>query len=836
MSMSPERWQRVKELFDGALEQSPLLRDVWLRETCADDASLRDEVAGLLVALDQEPGRFESGRRFAEQLGANGASHRVALGGMVGPYRIDREIGRGGMGVVYEAHRADLQFTKRVAVKMISRGMNTDSILQRFRRERQIMARLEHRNIAAMFDGAATEQGQPYFVMELVSGAPIDEYANSHALDIPVRLQLFLQACGAVQYAHRNLVVHRDLKPGNILVADDGTVKLLDFGIAKVLSDEGDDDGLTDMRSGTPHTTAYASPEQVNGQPVTTATDVFSLGVVLYQLLALQHPFNVDRPGAEEVRRRIREDDVVPPSKSAQGLVRRLARGAQADLDAIVLMAMRKEPERRYGSVDELAEDIRRYRGGRIVRARPDALGYRVRMFVRRNRAAVFGGITALGALVAALIVTLSQANTVRAERDRAQRAAEKTARINGFLQSTLGAVDPSWYSQSIKVGPQTTLAELLEAAGTRVEADLAGVPDVLADVMQTIGRANQTLRRTDLSIKQLERARSLHEASLGRSSVEVATDEHELGTAHSAAGDLRTAETWYRRSDQTFRAAGDTVSDQYGRNLADLGTLLGLMGRPADGEPLIRASAAHRWRVDSSSVANAILLGNLGLVLSQQGKLVDAETTYRRALREFDRHPREYFEKGYTLGNLAVDLVVRGKADEALPLARGQIDLFSRLLGTEHTAVGYGWVNLARALHGIGSDPDALSAARRAELIFRKTLPPDHPDFARTESIIGQAFASQGKLVAAEQRLRHALSIRQGKLAAVSPHIADVQFALGNVLKQSGRFAEAESLLVAADRTYTTVLVLSDPRVAATRQQLLALRNRERRPPRVAR
>jgi len=820
--MSPERWRQVKDAFDAALARPAPERPGWLASACAGDPDLEGEVRALLAALEEEPDRFETGAGLAA-----GQEPPIAVGSLVGPYRLVREIGRGGMGLVFEAHREDDQYRKRVAVKTISRGPDTDLLLRRFRQERQILARLEHRNIAALYDGGVTAEGLPYFAMELVEGAPVTEAVEERRLGVAGRLQLFLQVCGAVQYAHQGLVVHRDLKPGNILVARDGTVKLLDFGIAKAL-EEGEDrtgEGVTQAGAGTPLTTAYASPEQVRGEAVTTATDIFSLGVILYQLLAGRHPFNFDQPGADQVRRRICETDPLPPGSVPGSLLQGLSRTARHELDCIVLMALRKEPARRYSSAERLGEDLRRFLAGLPVLARPDSVGYRAGKFVRRNRPAVVGAAGIVVALLAGLVATATQARVARQERDRAHAAALKAEQVSAFLQNTLGVGDPSWYSQSARVGPQTTLSQVLEEAGGRAEAELAGSPDALADVLRTVGRANQALRRHDLAIPQLTRARELHLAAHGAASPDVAIDEHELGMAHSAAGDLRQAESWMRRALASFTAAGDTSSDEYGRTLGDLGTVLSTLGRPAEAEPFVRAAALHRERFDSASVANAILLGNLGLVMSQQGKLAEAEPIYRRALAAFDSYPREYFEKGWSLGNLAVDLVLRGRAAEAVPLAREQVAVFSRQLGEAHVAVGYGWVNLARALHALGDDAGAMAAGLRAAGIFRAALPADHLDQARAEAILGQALVGQGRLAEGEARLRRALAIRRARLAAGSPHIADVALALGELLGRTGRSAEAEPLLAEASRLYQAALDPADPRVATASRRLAEVR-----------
>jgi serine/threonine-protein kinase len=815
MNLTPERWQVVKSLFDAALEQPVASRERWLRSATADDPGLREEVESLLAALEAGRDRFE--RTPALSLGLLGDEDGAGApeaGARVGPYRLIREVGRGGMGVVFEAFRDDDQYRKRVAIKTISRGADSELILRRFRYERQILARLDHRNIAGLLDGGVSDTGQPYFALEFVEGTPIDRYCETGRLGLRERLQLFRQVLGAVQYAHTNLVIHRDLKPSNILVTADGTVKLLDFGIAKLLSEDADSvgEGLT-QPGVVPLTTAYASPEQVRGDAVTTATDVFSLGLVLYQLLAGRHPFIHDRPGGDETRRRILEITPPPPSTVAEASRRqRLVRG---DLDSIVMMALRKEPERRYGSAEQLSEDLRRWLAGLPVSAQPDSAGYRLRKFARRHRAVVIAGAGALMALVAGLGAALWQGSVARSERDHAQRERAKAERINAFLQNMLGAADPSWYSSTERPGPLTTIGTVFDAAGRRAESDLAVQPEVLADVLRTLGRANQALRRLDRAEPQLERARELHLTLQGPASGDVANDEHELGMLRSAAGDLPGAERWMRQALERFRAVGDSLSDGYGRTLADLGTTLAAAGRPAEGEPLIRASARHRWRFDSTSAANAILLGNLGMVLSLQGKLDSAEPIYRSALAGFAIFKsREFFEKGFTLGNLAVDYLNRGRPAEALPLAQEQIAHFSRLLGPTHPNVAYGWVNLARALHGAGKEIEALDAADKAEAIFEGVpLPAGHPDFARTESIKGQILFAMGKLPEAERRLRNALAIRRAKLAPGSTNTADVEVALADLLVRTRRFAEADSLLTLAFQSYRAVFGLADPR-----------------------
>ena len=806
MSLTPERWRQVKAVFDEALEQPTDSRGQWVSLATAGDSALGREVETLLDALAQERDRFERPLQVSlAELMQDSATPLPELGARVGPYRLLRQVGQGGMGVVFEAYRDDDQYRKRVAIKTISRGRDSELILRRFRYERQILARLEHKNIAVLLDGGVTDTGQPYFALEYVEGIPIDQYSDQAGLGVRERLQLFRQVCGAVQYAHTNLVIHRDLKPSNILVAGDGTVKLLDFGIAKLLREEDDGDGEGLTQTGiVPLTTAYASPEQIKGETVTTATDVFSLGVVLYKLLAGRHPFTHEVTSGEETRRRILEQTPPSPSAAATTEDHRWHRALQGDLDSIVLMALRKEPGRRYASVEQLSEDLQHYLSGRPVVAQPDSTGYRLRKFVGRNRTAVAAAVIALLALIAGLGATLWQARIARQQRDRARLESVRAERMNQFLQNTLGAADPSWYSGGHRPGPQATIDTLIDAASRRAEVELAAEPEVLADVLRTLGRANQALRRLELARPQLERARALHLELQGPSSDEVAEDEHQLGMLFIGAGDFETAERWLRQALGRYGAAGDSLSDSYGRTVGDLGLALLSSGRPAEAEAYLRASAKHRWRFDSTSAANAILIGNLGLVMSMQGKLDSAEPVYQSALAAFDRlRPREYFEKGFTIGNLAVDFIHRGRPAEAPGLAREQIAYFTKLLGPAHPNVAYGWVNLARALHAIGEERPALDAAQNAETIFKGTFPPDHPDFARTEIIKGQILASLGRLSEAERRLRNAVTIRRARFAPGSDRIADAEAALGAFLVQTRHYSEAQSLLASAFQVY---------------------------------
>ncbi len=412
--MTPERWQQVKELFQSALERDVTQRAAYLDDACGGDASLRKQVEALLASHDQAPSFLEAPALEVAARSLTSDDGAFVVGLRIGSYQVQREIGHGGMGAVYLAVRADQAYQKQVAIKILKRGMDSEAIIRRFRNERQILATLDDPNIAKLLDGGTTEDGLPYFVMDYVDGLPINSYCDTHRLSIAERLKLFRTVCSAVHYAHQKQVVHRDLKPGNIFVTAEGVPKLLDFGIAKVLHPEPPFETVESTATGLrPMTPNYASPEQVRGGTITPSSDVYSLGVLLYELLTGHHPYRIKSLTLQEIERVICEEEPerpsiaisrveeVPGSDGTSGTTitpesvsearsdqpEKLRRKLEGDLDNILLMAMRKEPERRYASVEHFSEDIRRHLEGQPVIARKDALWYRSAKFIRRKKA-----------------------------------------------------------------------------------------------------------------------------------------------------------------------------------------------------------------------------------------------------------------------------------------------------------------------------------------------------------------------------------------------------------------------------------------------------------------
>jgi serine/threonine protein kinase len=454
--VTPDKWERIKELFASALEREPTERSAFLRSACGPDQELRAELESLLASFDSD--KSSPGGSAPSPTPTN---ITAVAGQNIGHYRVIRQIGSGGMGAVYLAVRADDEYNKRVAIKLVQAGIDTQEILARFRHERQILAALDHPNIAKLLDGGTTEQGLPYFVMDYVEGTRVDEYSDSHKLSIRERVGLFRDVCSAVQYVHQNLVVHRDLKPGNILVTAEGVPKLLDFGIAKLMKPELFTNPLdatrVEFRLMTP---GYASPEQVRGEPVTTASDVYSLGVILYELLTSRRPYQVKTDAPAEILRAVCDQEPLRPStaitkveegdasgkgkeKSSTPELRAQMRGTvpeklkrqlRGDLDTIVLKALRKEPQRRYVSAEQLSEDLRRHLEGLPVTAHRDSWSYRSRKFIGRHKAGVAAAALVSISLVAGVLATTWQARVARSERGRAQQQFNDVRRLTTSL------------------------------------------------------------------------------------------------------------------------------------------------------------------------------------------------------------------------------------------------------------------------------------------------------------------------------------------------------------------------------------------------------------------
>jgi eukaryotic-like serine/threonine-protein kinase len=520
--MQSSRYRRVEDLFHAALERGP----EYLETACAGDARLRAEVEALL----------DSYRAWSSSLPPVGTPVLPRFGA----YQCDDILGSGGMGTVYRAHRDDGQFRQEVAIKVLRGSLRSEWYRERFLSERQILARLNHPNIARLLDGGMTSEGEPYLIMELIEGQPLDAYCDARRLPLDDRLSLFGQVLDAVDYAHRQLVVHRDLKPANILITEDGRAKLVDFGTSKLVEA---DAMTTSLHAVTP---AYASPEQLRGEPAGVASDVFSAGVILYELITGAAPFGPSESITDALRRASGDRAAVAPASAvtaeAAGLrglsLDRAQKVLAGDLAAIATKAVDPEPARRYATVQALADDLTRYREGRPVLAKPASRLYRTAKFIRRNRVAVAAGAIFTIGLAASTAVSIYQANVARREAWRAEQ-------INTFLNDMLGAADPSWYNSLQSKGASVTLLDVVDEMRDRIGSYFASDPEVEIRLRRTIGRMYAVLSkhaeaRTQLQLaleKQLSVARA-DDPSLGVLYVDLAGVEYRNQQASEAERD----------------------------------------------------------------------------------------------------------------------------------------------------------------------------------------------------------------------------------------------------------------------------------------------------------
>jgi eukaryotic-like serine/threonine-protein kinase len=809
--MSDDRWFVVKTVFTEALEREPGKRDTFLAERCSGDTALLDEVRSLLRAHE------EAGRFIETPVGAAILPHASELaspGAMIGAYRIVREIGRGGMGTVYLAARADGAFQKEVALKIVRRGLDTEEILERFKHERQTLASLDHPNIARLLDGGTTSGGSPFFVMEHVDGTPIDRYCDERNLKIADRLALFHTLAMVVHAAHRNLVVHRDLKPDNVLVTADGDLKLLDFGIAKVLAPRSAS-ALETSGARRLMTPDYASPEQILGWPITTATDVFSLGVLLYELLTGRRPFRRPVTGHGSIEREICERTPARPSaavllpletvrpdgtqeavapevvssrrgSSPSALRRQLA----GDLDAVVDMALRKEPELRYGSAEQLAEDVLRHAAGLPVVARKSA-AYRAARFVRRNAAAVAAAAVLLAVLAAGVAGVAWQARVAAVERDRATLAADKARQISSFLEDMLRSPDPE------KQGRNVTVVDTLDRAARRLDSETGLHPEVVAGVRRALGVTYGALGVYDAAEAQLRAAVALMSSDPAVARADLAETEIALAGILLSAGDLAGAEALYRHALETCDALGLKDDLRRGDALNGLGIILNKRGDEEGAESHYREALEIRRRgVGEDDVLVAESLNNLAVVMHARNDFAEAERLYKESLA-IVRRARGDDHPGVptALTNLGSVMSSLGRPEEGERLYREALSIRRSLLGDDHPDFAFTMYALADTLLELKRYGEAVEMSR--DVLGRRSpsLPADHPVMAAAWLVLGKALLQQGAVRDAEAAIREGLNLRRTFLPEGHWLLASAEVALARCLSYQRRFEEAERL-----------------------------------------
>lgn len=832
------RWERVCAVLDAVLEAPARARQRVLAEECGGDSDLRHEVEVLLATQSGTDARLDSPvLDWAGELldDDDEPLSDLTAGDAIGPYRVVRELGRGGMGTVWLAERGDGEFEQHVAVKLLKRGLDSDAILARFLEERRILARLQHPNIAHLLDGGVTEHGRPYFAMEWVEGEPITDWCDSRRLGVRERITVFCSVLEAVQHAHQRLIVHRDLKPTNVLITPSGDVKLLDFGIAKVLdSEEGRAESATLTRLGWRMLTPdYAAPEQLRGDAVTTATDIYALGILLHELLTGQRPkFSVGRDGdaADEAPRvtprpsRQVSDEAAPQRGTSRERLRRTLRG---DLDTVVRKALHSDPARRYRSADAFREDLQRYLDAQPVQARPDSAWYRGRKFVARHRLGVAAAILLALSLAGGLLTTAWQARRAQSQTREAQHQAQRAEAVKEFLVGLMQLSNPqSWR------GEEVTAQTLLDTGASRVDEETAGDPELHAELLVVFGELY-------LSRGQLERAEELIRRSL--------EERRELfGADHQAYADSLYMWAFLRYQQGDWEGSERAITrsvEIFRRKLGDhphtataLGGLAVVRLASGDRDEAIRlrreALAMHRKTVGSMHKAVAHDLQELGTMLVAQGRYAEAEPILEEAM-EIRRELHGERSAGYAtaLNGYARLLAARGDHRQAAVIYGETVDIY-REAGDEWYMLPTGLSNQGLSLCDLGQYEQAEPLLREALAIRRQYRPAGHHDIGLSLSNLGRCLMDAGRPVEAEPLLRQAVGILEDDAGPRHERTLGTVQSLGEVLYMQDRLEDAETVLRRAHDGFHARFGADHPKTAMSLQALahVQMRRGERR------
>ncbi len=839
--MLAEHLQRLESLFAVAVELTSEARRAFLDAECGANSALRSEIESLLAADERVGGLFEK-----PALEALGDAQPEVQGEWqldpgpeqrIGSYRTIRRIGAGGMGAVYLAARSDDQFRQLVAVKVIRRGMDHEAIIRRFRHERQILAGLNHPNIARLLDGGATEDGLPWFALEYIEGRPLTEYCDRRQLPIRERLRLFLTVCAAVQHAHQNLVVHRDLKPGNILITPDGTPKLLDFGIAKVLhadsSEETLDLTLTGMK---PMTPAYASPEQARGASITTASDVYSLGVILYELLTHRRPYHVSsRMTENEITRIICEQEPVKPSLIVTKREEedrpmppeiepvKLARQLRGDLDNIVLKALGKEPSQRYSTVEQFAEDLHRHLAGQPVRARSATLAYRTAKFMRRNKALVTMSSLVVLSLLIGIIIAVWQARAAQQQATLVLREKEKAERIGAFLQTMLAYANPNWDSPGYGRGPDVKLVDAIKDAEKRIDTELKAQPEVRAELRHVIGKAWLFRGEYAAAEQNLRAALALRRQLYGEWHPQIARTLGFLANTAAELGKSEEAESLNRQTVTMMRAL-EPENELLSWQILDLGGRLLANGKREEGEQaLLESLDLFRRRFGDQHRGVALAYKRLADSYTGRGNLDQALAVYQQLIAQsrLSGTHQDTADVWYNQGKIEY---YKGDYQAAEQSFSESLKIFQQVQGNDSPLTVRVLYCLAKTHLRQQRYEPAIREAQRAVEIGQLKRPAGHPQLITALVVLSHVLVSAGQTQRATPILREAASQYWSRPDRKTVGFQDAAVMLGECFTLLNRYAEAEALLLECHASLIATRSEQSPRMAETRLRLVQL------------
>ncbi|MEM8485329.1 MAG: protein kinase [Bacteroidota bacterium] len=775
--MDTQRWKKLEALFNAALELTHVDRAAFLTDACADDEALHKELVAMLKANEGSMAMALEERLLTEDDSPEAID---LVGTHIGHYRLEKLIGEGGMGEVYLAQRDDAQYKQHVALKLVRPGYRNNQIMARFRMERQVLARLTHPNITQLLDGGIDNNGRPYLVMQYVEGIPITQYCDDHALSINERLALFTTVCNAVQHAHRNLIVHRDLKPSNILVTGEGVVKLLDFGIAKLLDPDWEMSlaiTQSQMRLMTPE---YAAPEQVKGEAITTATDVYALGILLYEILAGRRPYHLKNRRQSEIERIICEVAPTRPSTAltvatkqedtaatyspkavskARGIgLNRLKKMLRGDLDNIVLMAMRKEPARRYSSAEQLTEDISRFLKGLPVRAQKDKTLYRMQKFVRRHRAAVLFTTFAITTLIAFSIFATYQGSLLRVERDTAQVEKTRAEKMVGLLVSLFETANPN-----VTPGGDTLrVGTFVEKGARKVLQEVEDDPQLKAQMTFTLGQ--------------------MYAAQ---------------GQYREAQGLLEDAYEMQRK----LRGPADSVTTGY---LMALATQTWRLGQREKGKVMFEKLLIHNKAVFGEThprVAKSMQLLALATsdVLEKQA-LLESSLQIRQEIL-----PANDIEIADGLNALATFHLLTSNYSLAEENYRASLDILEQILDKNHPNILAVMGNLASSLNQMGDTPQAITIQKDVISRLRTVKRDSSVQTANAWNNLAVYYIHEGKFADARDALQYANGLQTVLLGPKHHRVLSTARNLGVVLSKMGNHEAAKAIFQNINRQITT-------------------------------
>ena len=789
-------WQQIEPILASVLELSEQQRSARVEQLCAGNASLRSELQSLLAAHDRAGSFLE----VKTQISLDSAETVSLVSKQLGPYRLLEPIGHGGMGTVYRAERADGQFQKQVAVKVVPAAVHSQELLRRSTSEQQILATLEHPNIARLLDAGVSPDGLPYLVMDYVEGVPITDYCRDRRLPLQDRLRLFQTVCSTVHYAHQHLIVHRDIKPANILVTDERIPKLLDFGIAKLLDPWMNPGAGSTQSIFNPMTPDYASPEQARGEALTTATDVYSLGVILYELLANQRPYSVADKSSTEAIRMICELEPEKPSALVRNRMKKdpsapREPGLSSELDAVVAKAMRKDPQQRYVSAQDLAQDISRYLDGLTVLAHRGSLRYSVTKFIHRHKLAAASVLIMLTLTVAGVSAIIWQAQVAIRERETAKA-------VNDFLQNDLLA-QASARKQAgpgSKPDPDIRVRTALDRAASSIGGKFNKQPLVEASIRQTIGQTYYDLSLYSDAQPQLERALALRRGVLGDQHPDMLPAMHYLACLDIYLAKYADAESLLKRILELRRRNLGEVHPETLASMDDLSVVYLRQGRYAEAEPLSsRALEIQRRTLGEEHPDTLDSESHLGWVYHAQGQLAKAETLLTKVFQSRRRVQGE--EHPDTLrAAIALALVYRDQAKypEADLLLAQTVEIQRRTLGEEHHDTLACMSNLANLYRDEGKLDQAEALLSRVLEAFKRKLGEEHPDTLRTMMNLGVLYRSEGKYDQGAILIRKVLEEQRQTQGNEHADTLWTMYQLARLYVEQGNDEQAEPLLTA--------------------------------------